>query len=139
MRRLQCKKYLHWMYSKFQLNSYIINWMCQRFIFWWGVKYLINVDSITITNLGFKELPFDKSNMLPSKPLVDVASWQAVIRLLKKVRNIFIWETAISNRTYNKTGVKRKYWTTIKKSLKLVNEAKSMFGYKTKSPFDSFR
>lgn len=62
------------MYSKFQLNSYIINWMCQRFIFWWGVKYLINVDSITITNLGFKELPFDKSNMLPSKPLVDVAS-----------------------------------------------------------------
>jgi hypothetical protein len=35
-------------------------------------KYLIDLDSII--NLGFKEFPFDESEMLLSMPLVEVIS-----------------------------------------------------------------
>lgn len=51
-------------------------------------NYLINVDSIT--NLGFKEFPFDEPEMLLSMSLVEVTSWKAVISLLIKVRNTSI-------------------------------------------------
>lgn len=77
------------------MDFHIIEYL-QSLLF--GGKYLTNVDSIT--NLGFKEFPFDEPEMLLSMSLVEVTSWKAVISLLIKVRNTSIRSVSCFWRLY---------------------------------------